>query len=45
MSKMAQRFDFNYRCYQELESGAYSPNLRTIFRIAEVFKVKVRDLF
>jgi DNA-binding XRE family transcriptional regulator len=43
--EMAQRFGFNYRYYQKLESGTYTPNLRTIFRIAEVFKVKVRDLF
>jgi len=36
---------FNYRHYQKLESGTYSPSLQTLHRVAKVFKVNVRDLF
>lgn len=36
---------FNYRFYQKLESGNYSPNLYTLHRIASVFKVEIQDLF
>ena len=42
--RMAE-FGFNYRFYQKLESGSYSPNLHTIYRLAEFFKVDVADLF
>lgn len=38
-------YGFNYRHYQKLESGTYSPNLRTLYRLAKVFGVPVRDLF
>lgn len=37
-------FGFNYRHYQKLESGAYSPNLYTLHRLAKFFRVKVSDL-
>lgn len=37
-------FGFNYRQYQRLESGKYSPTLGTLLRISKVFKVKVIDL-
>lgn len=35
---------FNYRFYQKVESGSYSPNLRTLHRLARALKVGVRDL-
>ncbi|MCC7460626.1 MAG: helix-turn-helix transcriptional regulator [Proteobacteria bacterium] len=38
-------FGFDYRHYQKLESGRYSPSLQTLFRLAQVFKVKIKDLF
>ena len=37
-------FGFNYRHYQRIESGKYSPSLDTLIRLAKVFKVKVTDL-
>jgi len=36
---------FNYRFYQKLESGNYSPNLKTIFKISKCFNVDIEDLF
>lgn len=36
---------FNYRHYQKLESGSYSPNLRTLHRLAVVLKVSIREFF
>lgn len=41
---MAER-GFNYRHYQKLESGTYSPNLRTLHKLAAVFKVNIKDFF
>lgn len=38
-------FGFNYRHYQSIESGHHSPNLHTLFRVAEAFKVDIRDFF
>lgn len=38
-------YGFNYRHYQSIESGRHSPNLHTLFRVAEAFKVDVRDFF
>lgn len=35
---------FNYRYYQKLESGSYSFNLHTLYRLAKVFKVDLKDL-
>lgn len=35
---------FNYRFYQKLESGSYSPSLKTLFRLAEALGIKVEDL-
>ena len=35
---------FNYRFYQKLESGKYSPNLRTLSRISKFFKIRLVDL-
>lgn len=34
---------FNYRHYQKLESGKYSFNLFTLFRLSKVFKVKLSE--
>lgn len=36
---------FNYRHYQKLESGTYSPNLRTLHKLSKVFKVNLIDIF
>jgi transcriptional regulator with XRE-family HTH domain len=35
---------FNYRFFQELERGGRNPSLRTLFDLAEVLGVTVRDL-
>lgn len=36
---------FNYRHYQKLESGNYSFNLQTLFKLAEVFEVDISKFF
>lgn len=41
---MAHQGGFNYRFYQKLESGKYSPNLYTLFRVANQLKVKISAL-
>lgn len=38
-------FGFNYRHYQSIESGRHSPNLHTLFRVAEAFKVNIKEFF
>lgn len=38
-------FGFNYRHYQSIESGRHSPNLHTLFRVAEAFKVDIKEFF
>jgi len=35
---------FNYRFYQKIESGKYSPNLYTLFRLAKQLQVKLSTL-
>jgi transcriptional regulator with XRE-family HTH domain len=40
---MAER-GFNYRYWQKLESGAYSPTLRTLYRIAKTLNTTVNVL-
>lgn len=42
--EMSAKGGFNYRFYQKLESGKYSPNLYTLFRLAKTFRVKVTEL-
>lgn len=42
--EMSRKGRFNYRFYQKLESGKYSPNLYTLFRIAKSNGVKISDL-
>jgi transcriptional regulator with XRE-family HTH domain len=37
-------YGFNYRHYQRIESGKYTPSIETLIRLAKVFKVKVIDL-
>lgn len=37
-------FGFNYRYYQLLESGKQAPNLLTLVKLAEAFKVEVSEL-
>lgn len=36
---------YSYRHYQRVESGRYSPNLHTLFRLSQTFKVDVREFF
>lgn len=36
---------FNYRFYQKLESGAYSPNLRTLFNLSQALGIEISQLF
>jgi DNA-binding XRE family transcriptional regulator len=36
---------FNYRFYQRLESGKYSPSLKTVWRLAKLLKVDFNELF
>ena len=38
------KFGFNYRHYQKLESGEYSPNLNTLYKLAEALNVNLSDL-
>ncbi len=38
-------FGFNYRHYQSIESGRHSPNLHTLFRVAEALRVDIREFF
>lgn len=35
---------FSYRHFQSIESGTYSPNLHTLYRIARALKVDIREL-
>lgn len=37
-------YGFNYRHYQRIESGKYSPSLHTIYRISLVLKIKISKL-
>lgn len=37
-------FGFNYRHYQKIESGTYSPSFRTLHRLAIALKVNMKDL-
>ncbi|NBX82553.1 XRE family transcriptional regulator [bacterium] len=43
--EVSSKGGFNTRFYQKLESGRYSPNLYTLFRLASTLKVKITDLF
>lgn len=36
---------FNYRHYQKIESGSYSMNLYTLYRLSQIFKVKIIQFF
>ena len=38
-------YGFSYRHFQRVESGKHSPNLYTLYRLAEAFKVDIRDFF
>lgn len=38
-------YGFNYRHYQRLESGKYTPTLETLLRLAKAFKVEVKEFF
>lgn len=35
---------FNYRFFQDIESGQHSPTLKTLIKLAAIFKVDVEDL-
>lgn len=39
------KFGFSYRHYQRVESGVYSPNLFTLFRLSKAFKVSIDEFF
>lgn len=41
---MAQ-YGFEVRNYQRIESGAHSPSLFTLHKLAEIFSCKMEDLF
>jgi len=36
-------YGINYRHYQKIESGRYSPNLYTLHRLAKIFRVSIRE--
>jgi transcriptional regulator with XRE-family HTH domain len=38
-------FGFSYRHYQKVESGRHSLNLFTLFRLAQTFKVDIKEFF
>lgn len=37
-------YGFNYRFYQKLESGTYSPNLNTLYKVSQALEVNIYDL-
>ena len=37
-------FGFNYRFYQKLESGNYSPNLKTIYKLSAALNIPMHLL-
>ena len=37
-------YGFNYRHYQKIESGSYSMNLYTLYRLSNIFNVSVKNL-
>lgn len=39
------KFGFSYRHYQRVESGVYSSNLFTLFRLSKAFKISVDEFF
>jgi len=43
--EMADQGSFNYRFYQKLESGSYSPSLRTLYNLVIRYQVKLDELF
>jgi len=42
--ELSLKCGLNYRFYQKLESGKYSPSLSTVFKLSKALKVKVTDL-
>lgn len=38
-------FGFNYRFYQKLESGKYSPNLQTLYKVCMILQIDMETLF
>ena len=38
-------YGFNYRFYQKLESGKYSPNLQTLFKLSQALEVNIVKFF
>ena len=37
-------YGFNYKYYQRVESGKYSMNLYTLYKLANIFNINVKDL-
>jgi putative transcriptional regulator len=44
-SELGRRIDLTRQTLAAIEAGKYSPSLETAFRIAEVFKVDLREVF
>jgi len=42
--EMAEQLRLNYRYYQKLESGSYSPRLHTLFKLSRLLKTRLIDL-
>lgn len=40
-----QNYGFEFRNYQRIESGKHAPNMYTLFRLADAFKVDIRAFF
>jgi len=40
-----EKFGFDVRNYQRLESGSHSPSLYTLHKLAASFKVEIEDFF
>jgi putative transcriptional regulator len=44
-AELGRRIDLTRQTLAAIEAGKYSPSLETAFRIAEVFKVELTDIF
>jgi DNA-binding XRE family transcriptional regulator len=42
--ELAHKFGFNERYIQKIESGTYSPNLFTMFKLAKALKISISSL-
>lgn len=37
--------NYSYRHYQRIESGKNAPNLQTLYRLAQTFKIDISEFF